>query len=173
MKIIFLISSLFLIQCVKQPGGGKEQSSNNNQMLEMKIEVSDEIMRENEPFYINVTLTNVSDQEVLINSRLAVGFEDDISREIYFQLKEVESGKEASLIPLDINREDAEKENFQNLKSKESISTKVNFANFYIPEKKGKYELTGFYQADENSFNRPDEVIKGIFKSNSVIIEYK
>lgn len=141
--------------------------------LQLSMAISNDTIERNNPLNIRLVLTNVSEHPVLVNARMAVGFRDQISREIFFEIRGGVNEEVISLIPVDINREDAEKEDYQYLKAGENIEKELNLFQFYMPEASGELSITAFYQADEEAINRPENIVKGIIESNSANIFLK
>ena len=164
---------VFLLSCAQSENQQKGDTMKKEEVLRFEVVVP-EISNISDPeLRLLLKLTNVSDHPVLVNSRLAVGFEDQISREVFFEIVDQESNKLLEFSQIDINREDPGIEDYRFLKPDESISKDVNLRQFYAPLKKGKFLLTAYYEADEEAFRRPDEVVSGRYSSTPKYFEVK
>ena len=119
---------------------------------------------------ITITLKNESKQAVLVNSRLSLGYEKSISRELYASIINTSTDKEANYNISDINRDDPKSNDYQWLSSNDSLLQIVDLQRYYPFENEGVYELIIYYNADEDFRTTPKEVVKGVFQSNRLKI---
>jgi hypothetical protein len=144
----------------------------NASTLKLKIHLQDSMVYFNKPFQVKVTLENVSNDILIINKRLSVGYENSISRELYFNVIDANT-KEVIGIPTEsYDRPPAYFDEYGALKPKESISTTFDLSEWQeinLPKGKHPLEIIGFYQADENHYEkRPENVVQGIFQSEPI-----
>lgn len=140
-------------------------------MLELTANFQSETAYLNQPFWIEITLKNLGESSVLINTRFALGYKISISRELYAELVDETAPQNAVYSPVKINRDDPCSNDYSLLQSGKSVTKKIDFFHYYHPRKPGKYKITIFYQADEALKNRPEAVFKGTISTNPISIE--
>jgi hypothetical protein len=125
----------------------------------------------NQPFWVEITLKNMGESPVLINTRFAMGYKISISRELYAELVYETAPQNAVYSPVKINRDDPGVTDYSLLQSGKSITKKIDLFHYYHPRKPGRYSITIFYQADEALKNKPEAVCKGTISTNPINIE--
>ncbi|MFC4635121.1 hypothetical protein ACFO3O_14470 [Dokdonia ponticola] len=144
----------------------------NASTLTLKIHLQDSMVYFNKPFQVKVTLENTSKDTLMVNKRLSVGYENSISRELYFNIIDANT-KEVIGIPTEsYDRPPTYFNEYGVLKPKESISTTFDLSEWqeiHLPKGKHQLEIVAFYQADEDYFDkRPENVVQGLFQSEPV-----
>lgn len=126
----------------------------------------------NKPFLVKIILKNASDDTLIINKRLSVGYENTSSRELYFKIINPRTEEVIGVPTESYDRPPTYFEEYGTLKPNESISTTIDINEWQemnLPKGKHQLELIAFYQADENYFDkRPENVVKGIYQSEPI-----
>ncbi len=137
--------------------------------MELTLVPTTSLYLSNDRCIVEITLTNVSSDTVLVNKRLSIGYERSISRELYLKIYDEASCQLVSSPALDYDRPDAGKDEFIYLKPLECITTTVDICKWYkINLEKGRHELCvkAYYEANEHyNPSVPEEVIDGVFES--------
>lgn len=123
------------------------------------------------PLDVEVSLKNDGEDSVLINKRMAVGYENSLSRELYLELERVDQPEKLDYIEYDINRDFSPPSDYQWLQPGETISTQFDLLDYYHLTQPGTYRLTAFYQANEELADTPEEIYSYTVKSEPVIVE--
>jgi hypothetical protein len=162
--IIFL-SSIFGEIIIGQP---KPQLMKNNEKLALNIRVLSDSVYLSHPLLIEAVLINNGDKAVLLNSRMAVGYENMPSRELYVKIVHDESNEVASYREVDINRDFSPPQDFRQLAPADSLKIIFDLFEFYQLTKPGKYRLTVYYQASEPLAHKPDGLYPGTVSGNAL-----
>ena len=167
---------LFLVCALVSACGGsnsklKEENMQPENSIIFEIELPEKSVHPGSPILVEATLINRGNAPVVINKRMAIGYESTLSREIYATLTDPQSKKEVTLYPADINRDFSPPSDYISLSPGDSVSTTFDLTEFYAPPAPGKYQLTLFYQADEALASAPDDVLPGVYTSNSIDFE--
>jgi len=102
---------------------------------------------------------------------MAVGYRDNLSREIFADLIDAETGQPARIDAVDYNRNFSLASDYIYLNPDESISTSFDLLEWYPPVEGGTFKLVVYYQADEPlATAAPPNVVSGIIKSNQVVL---
>lgn len=128
-------------------------------------------IRSGSPVLIRVILKNISDSAIVVNKRMAVGYKNSLSRELYADLRMENDDQIAPYYESDINRDFSPESDYVVLKPDEILSETIDIMQFYVLKGPGKYLLTLYYQADEELASVPENLIKGEFSSNTVSFE--
>jgi hypothetical protein len=112
------------------------------------------------PAPVTVTVTNVSDAPVLVNRRLAPGYRDSSSRELWADVRD-ESGAPAAVSTIDYERELPAPEDYGELAPQESVAGEFDLFHYARPRSPGRYEVTVVYQADEAIARPPAGTVAG------------
>ncbi|MFC4873938.1 hypothetical protein [Negadavirga shengliensis] len=139
--------------------------------LQLKIEVLTDTIHLNQPLPIKAVLTNCGNEPVMINKRLAVGYENSLSREIYVTITKEGDQTAAAYHPVDINRDFSPIGDYKLLYPQNSVSTTFDLFDFYRVLAPGRYRLAFYYEAGEPLAKAPDNVYKGRVNSQVVSIE--
>jgi hypothetical protein len=115
--------------------------------LSVRIKVSDHL-RTGSPVEVTVLVTNSGNTPVLVNRRLLVNHEVS-EGELFFRIESSTNKNftfQALVTPRDLDDND-----FQVLKSGESISKTVDLSNRYAVKEPGQYKITAIYR---NTYHR-------------------
>ena len=141
-----------------------------SQILEMQVQLPSEKIHLGSPYMVTVHLKNPGSTPVLINPRLAVGYRNHLAREIFVEMNN-ESGHPVKISENDYNRDFLPTGEFTQLQPGDSISTKFDLFDWYLPKRPGRYTLVIHYQADEDLADAPEGVIPGITSAGPFQIE--
>lgn len=123
------------------------------------------------PLKVEVSLENNGQDSVLVNKRMAVGYENSISRELYLKLVRVDQSEKLDNIEYDINRDFSPPSDYQWLQPGETIITNFDLLDYYHITKPGTYQLTAYYQADEDLADTPEEIYPYTVMSKPEVVE--
>lgn len=112
------------------------------------------------PAPVTVTITNASDAPVLVNRRLAPGYRDAISRELWGDVRDPE-GAPAAVATIDYERDLPGPEDFGELAPGEALTTEYDLFHYARPQRPGRYVVTIVYQADEPLARPPAGIVAG------------
>lgn len=143
---------------------------NNCDTLTLEISVLSEKTYLNRPLMIQAVLHNSGLKPVMINDRMALGYENQISRELYFRIVRSENDQEADFPKADINRDLSKPKDYHFLPPGESRKAVFNLFEFYRLTKPGEYRVTLFYDPSEPYTEKPDSLPAGIVVSNTLKI---
>ena len=148
----------------------KNKSKTKKMPLKLEIEWIDRSDTAKPSATIRLKLSNTSSQAVLINKRLAPGFEGQPSRELYFKIVDRQSGEAPAMETMDINRDDPEASDYDWLAAGADVQRVFDFYVHHPILPSGAYQLIAYYQADEDFPARPQEVLRGIVESEPIDI---
>ena len=118
-------------------------------------------LRRSEGATVTVQLTNAGVRPVLVNRRMSPGYQDSISREIYFDLDTAYGRRKYDRdlpVPTDYGL----------LRAGETIGTTIDLLAWYRNIEPGSYRLTCHYQSDEPAADPPAEIARGVVSSGTV-----
>lgn len=144
---------------------------NETKTLALKILPLPDKVPLKKPLKIEVRLENNGEDSVLVNKRMAVGYENSISRELYLELERIDQPEKLVYIEYDINRDFSPPSDYQWLQPEETITTSFDLLDYYHLTKPGMYQLTAFYQANEALADTPEEIYPFTVKSEPVMVE--
>lgn len=153
----------------EEPPGQME----NNDQLSLRIERENPVVLLNQPFMVKVILSNNSQEAIIVNNRMALGLEQQLSRELYPKLVHAGSSEPVERKYVKTNRDKADLSDYVSLAPGERIEKTVDIFSQYPVVEEGRAELILFYQADESYSNAPEDVFRGIVSSNMLEIELK
>jgi hypothetical protein len=163
---------VLLLGCGNNPDQQKTTSFMKNAAgLKLYMELPAEPIYLNHPLMIKVTLANEGGQAVIINKRLAPGYEQTLSRELFADMVSDENGEKAAYHEVDINRDFSHPEDYKQLAPGESLTVAFNVFDYYQLTQPGKYRLTLYYQADESLATTPEGIFSGKVSSRPVTLE--
>jgi hypothetical protein len=122
------------------------------------------------PAPVRVTVTNVSDGPVLVNRRLAPGYRDSTSRELWADVRG-EDGAEAAVATIEYERDLPRPEDYVELARGESVSGEFDLFHYARPRWPGRYAVTITYQADEAVASPPAGVVAGEHPADPIAVE--
>jgi hypothetical protein len=144
------------------------QSKPTVAMLELKIQLPAAPIYSNRPLPAKAILLNRGHAPVLVNTRLSVGYKTSLSRELYADILNLDTGMPANYSPLDINRDFSGKSDYKMLSPGDSVMTTFNLLEYYPLKKAGHYELILHYQSDEELAETPANIFKGVVSSSPI-----
>jgi hypothetical protein len=119
---------------------------------------------------VAVSVTNVSDSPVLVNRRLAPGYRDSSSRELWADVRD-EAGAPALLSTIDYERDLPTTGDYGELAPGESIAGAFDLFHYARPQRPGRYAVTVVYQADEPQAGPPPGIVAGEHAAEPVILD--
>jgi hypothetical protein len=118
------------------------------------------------PCMLTVRLSNIGEVPIMVNCRMAVGFEKSLSRELYFHLLTAD-GEPARLGKnVYYEREFSLESDYRKLDPSEEISTTFDLFRWYLPATPGLYRLVAYYQVDEPLATPPKGIVHGVISSD-------
>ena len=112
------------------------------------------------PAPVAVTITNTSDAPVLVNRRLAPGYRDAISRELWADIRDAD-GAPAAVATIDYERDLPGPEDYAELDPGAALTTVFDVFHYARPQHPGRYAVTIVYQADEPLARPPAGIVAG------------
>ncbi|HEX6022764.1 MAG TPA: hypothetical protein VFZ00_12265 [Solirubrobacter sp.] len=107
----------------------------------MKVEV-----RAHDPHRVEVAIVNDGPEPVTVNARLAPGYRDSSSRELFADV--FDGDRQVAVPALDYDRHPPQRDDYVELAPGEQLTTSFDLRYWYrVPP--GDYELVVYYQADE------------------------
>jgi hypothetical protein len=109
--------------------------------------------RTGSPIPVEVTLRNVSSRPIWVNARLGVGYEDGLSRELFFTVIDASSGR---VLPVpdtarvDVHRMPPARTDFRELAPGEAVGATVDLAFWYPFQRPGDYRVVVTYENDDD-----------------------
>ena len=122
------------------------------------------------PAPVTVTVTNVSDAPVLVNRRLAPGYRDSTSRELWADIRDA-TGAPAEVATIDYERDLPAPDDYGELAPDESISAGFDLFHYARPQHPGRYVVTIVYQADEAAADPPAGVVAGEHAAEPITLD--
>lgn len=123
-----------------------------------------------EPAPVTVTVINDSAEPVVVNRRMAPGYRDSDSRELWAEVRDPD-GVPVETASIDYERDYPGPGDYGELAPGESISTQFDLFHYARPQAAGRYRLVVVYQADEPTPSRPAGVVTGEHASQPVALE--
>ncbi len=103
--------------------------------------------RAHDPRRVEVTITNDGDAPVVVNARLAPGYRDSSSRELFVEV--FDGARNVAAQAMDYERHAPQRDDYVELAPHESLGTEIDLPYWYRLPGPGDYELVAYYQADE------------------------
>jgi len=122
------------------------------------------------PAPVAVTVTNVSDAPVVVNRRLAPGYRDSTSRELWADIHDA-TGAPAEVATIDYERDLPGPGDYGELAPDESISGGFDLFHYARPRHPGRYTVTVVYQADEAAADPPGGVVAGEHAADPIALD--
>ena len=122
------------------------------------------------PAPVSVRITNVSEEPVLVNRRLAPGYRDSTSRELWADIVD-ESGAPAEVSTIDYERDLPAPDDYGELAPAQSIATEFDLFHYARPRQAGRYTVTIVYQADEPAADPPEGIVAGEHAADPVSLD--
>lgn len=178
--MVAMLLSLFITSCILENGDKKSEDKGSKKIKEMSdqtsvLKIEAKLERENlyrgeRPCMALVIVSNIGKEPLLINKRLAVGYRNSDSRELFVEVHRKGTEEIVSIENQDYNRSPASSQDYHVLQAGEFITSSFDFCEWYnIPlDVNGELEMVVFYQADETNHEKPEAVLKGIFASEPI-----
>jgi hypothetical protein len=112
------------------------------------------------PAPVAVSVTNDSDSSVLVNRRLAPGYRDSSSRELWADVRD-DTGAPVLVSTIDYERDLPVAGDYGELAPGESITGGFDLFHYARPQRPGRYTVTVVYQADEPLAGPPPGIVAG------------
>lgn len=119
---------------------------------------------------VRVRLRNDGATPTVVNRRLAMGYGDNLSRELFVSLVDA-SGAEVAVDRLDYNRSFSPPDDYVELPPGAELSTTVDILEWHPIRQAGSYRLVFHYQADEELASPPRSLACGVYSSLPCVIE--
>lgn len=154
---------LFLLMLI-----GKPPIMNSQSNLSVEVRLPERPIYLSRPYMVELRLINTGQVRLLINGRLAVGYRNNLSRELFADLLDPVSGRQAKIVEVDYNRDFSPLADYIFLESGQSVSGSFDLIKWYAPVKAGTYRLVVHYQADEPLASTPQGVVCGVYSSEPI-----
>lgn len=134
--------------------------------LKVKAVLAEASVASGAPCVMTVQVSNDASETVLVNSRMAVGYADSLSRELFVEMIDVATGVPPKMVEIDYERPFSPTVDFVPLLPGETVSARFDLFDWYAPLSKGRFRIVVHYQADEPLAKAPDGVAKGVYSSD-------
>jgi hypothetical protein len=131
--------------------------------LRLELHVPDEPLRRAAPPPVTITLINTGSSPVLVNHRMAPGYIDSDSREVYFDV-DGEYGRRK------YERNPPSPDDFAPLAAGARISAQIDLLGWYRLRQPGSYRVVAHYRCDEEWVDPPPGTFAGVVSSDPVTI---
>lgn len=122
------------------------------------------------PVPVTVTVTNVADAPALVNRRLAPGYRDASSRELWADVRD-ETGAPAAVATIDYERDLPREDDYGELAPGEAITGGFDLFHYARPQHPGRYTVTIVYQADEAVASPPAGTVAGEHAAEPIALD--
>jgi hypothetical protein len=136
--------------------------------LRVEARVPDDPIRWGGPGLVELTLTNEGDEPLVVNARLAPGYRDSSSRELFAEVFRPGSDEPAAAESLYYDRHPPRREDYVELGSGESLTDSFDLLEWYRLPEPGAYELVVYYHADEPLAVDVPGLLRGVQASERV-----
>lgn len=131
--------------------------------VRLELDVPAEPLRRADPAPVTVTLINAGSSPVLVNRRMAPGYVDSDSREVYFDV-DGDYGRRK------YERNAPARDDFAPLAPGARISTEIDLLGWYRLREPGSYLLVAHYRCDEEWVDPPPGSLVGVVDSDPVTV---
>ena len=121
--------------------------------------------------HVAVTITNDAPAPVVVNARLAPGYRDSSSRELFAEIFDGE--RQVADQAMDYERHPPQRDDYVELAPDASLSTELDLLYWYRLPGPGDYELVVHYQADEPLALDVPNLLRGIHASERVSLPWR
>jgi len=139
--------------------------------LKITVEIRAGKPRLSQALSLEVRLSNQSEQPVMVNRRLAVGYRESQAREIFVEVFQPDSVQNIAKPAQLYQRNYSVRTDYVWLQPGQSVGTSFDLFEWYAVSAPGKYELVIYYQADESGASPPSGVLKGTWSSPRLAFE--
>lgn len=120
------------------------------------------------PASVEVRLINQQAEPVLINKRLAMGYRNDLNRELFAEVFPRGGNDVISEEARDYQRNRPQATDYVWLQPGESVSTSFDLFRWYRLPGPGEYDLVVSYRADDAPGVQPEGLLTGVHTSERV-----
>lgn len=120
------------------------------------------------PASVEVRLTNQQTEPVLINKRLAVGYRNDLNRELFAEVFRRGGNEVIGEEARDYQRNRPQGADYVWLQPGESVSTSFDLFRWYRLPGPGGYDLVVSYRPDDAPGVKPEGLLAGVHSSERV-----
>lgn len=131
--------------------------------LRLELQVPDEPLRRADPAPVTVTLINTGPSPVLANHRMAPGYADSDSREVYFDV-DGDYGRRK------YERNPPSPDDFAPLAAGARIGCEIDLLGWYRLRAAGTYRVVAHYRCDEEWVDPPPGTFAGVVSSDPVTV---
>lgn len=131
--------------------------------LRLELLVPGEPLRRADPAPVTVTLINTGPSPMLVNHRMAPGYVDSDSREVYFDV-DGDYGR------CKYERNAPTLDDFRPLGAGARISAQIDLLGWYRLRQPGSYRVVAHYRCDEEWVDPPAGTFDGVVNSEPVTI---
>ena len=122
------------------------------------------------PAPVAVMITNTAPDALLVNRRLAPGYRDAASRELWADVRDAD-GAPAAVATIDYERDLPGPEDYVELAPGASLKTVFDVFHYARPQRPGRYTVTIVYQADEPLARPPAGVLAGEHAADPIAVD--
>jgi hypothetical protein len=155
---------------VSQPKSEKNESAMKILQIDVKI---NQPLHLSSPGMVEVQIKNKSVQAMLLNKRLAVGYGNSLSRELFLEVYKKHSDELVSRQARLYERNFSSLEDYIWIEPGQSISCTFNLFEWYVLPSSGDYEMVMYYQADETLALKPVGLLTGTYASERISLTVK
>lgn len=134
------------------------------QTLEVEVSLPPGPLRLGEPCPVAVAVRNRGAVAVMVCTRLAPGYRNSISRELFADLLQAD-GSPAEHMVVDYDRDLPPPSAYSELAPGDAVCGSFDLFEWYAPVRPGSYRLVLHYQADEPLAARPPGTVAGVHSS--------
>jgi hypothetical protein len=140
--------------------------------LELTLHLPEGPLARSMPAPVRLVLRNLGTSRVVVNRRLAPGYRDSISREVFFDMTSVD-GTPEPIGAIKYDREFATPAAYVTLNPGEQVEADVDLLRWCRPRGPGHYSVVARYQADEPLASPPPGIARGTISSPrySLVVE--
>ncbi len=120
---------------------------------------------------VEVTVTNDSAAPVVVNARLAPGYRESSSRELFVEV--FDGDRQVAAQAMDYDRHPPERDDYVELAPRARLTTELDLPYWYRLPGPGDYELVAHYQADEPLALAVPGLVRGTFASARVPLPWR
>ncbi len=131
--------------------------------LRLELRVPADPLRRSDPVPVTVVLINAGSAPVVVNRRMAPGYADSVSREVYFDV-DGDYGQRK------YQRDLPGPTDFGPLAAGAQIGAEIDLLGWYRLRAPGTYHVRAHYQCDEELADRPAGTFAGVLDSAVVTI---
>jgi hypothetical protein len=131
--------------------------------LRLELRAPETALVRADPAPVTVTLTNDGPEPTVVNRRMAPGYADSVSREVYFDTDGAYGLRK-------YERDLPSRTDFGVLEPGAGVSAEIDLLAWYRMREPGTYRFVAHYQCDEPLVDLPEGALRGVVDSAPVII---